>query len=237
MSNTEQFDFHAAERNRQSVLAWLLLHSGDEFIEKVVKVPGYDVKSMSVKIEVNGYVLPISSFEEVVSRLAKAYADHRFRTEGLDTVRAAGLAAAKELVQTAHDGLYDKAGEVMSALDVVRDNIDSITKMMWAHREHSQIGHHGLPQLLMPHVIEHWSDTDPMRLRRQTIEFIADTVEAIYAPDRFGKVQQIPNALIEQWRKVLENLMSQLQPEELDLLYERLDKYGILVERKTNPFG
>lgn len=76
-----------------------------------------------------------------------------------------------------------------------------------------------------------------MAAGRTAIEFICDTVERIYAPDRFGKLQQIPTRLIEQWRKVLENLMSKLEPEDLDLLYERLGKYDILVERKTNPFG
>lgn len=237
MSNTEQFDFHAAERNHESVLAWLILHSGDEFIEKVVKVPGYDVKSMSVKIEVNGYQLPIASFEEMVARLAQAYAHHRFREQGLDNVRTAGLAAAHELIRTAHNGLYEKTGELMNALDNVRDQIEAVTRMMWEHQDNSQLGSHGLPQLLMPHIIEHWQEKDKWRLRRSAIEFICDTVESIYAPDRFGKLQQIPTRLIDQWRKVLENLMSKLEPEDLDLLYERLGKYDILVERKTNPFG
>ena len=237
MSNSEQFDFNAAERNRESVLAWLILHSGDEFIEKVVQVPGYSSRSMSVKIEVNGYVLPIASFEELVGRLAKAYADHRFKEQGLDTVQSAGLAAAQKLVREAHNGAYEKMGDLSTALDTVFDNIDSITRMMWDHQEHSTLGHHGLPQLLLPHVIERWSDKDPHRLRRFAIEFVCDTVEHLYAPDRFGKVQQIPTDLIDKWGKVLESLMAKLEPHELDLLYGRLDKYGILVERKTNPFG
>lgn len=164
MSNTEQYDFHAAERNRESVLAWLILHSGDEFIERVVNVPGYNVKSMSVKIEVNGYQLPIASFEELVARLAKAYADHRFREQGLDNVRSAGVSAAHELIQAAHNGLYDKAGEVISALDTVRDQIEAVTRMMWEHQDSSQLGSHGLPQMLMPHVIDHWQEEDKWRL-------------------------------------------------------------------------
>ena len=70
------FNFDRRERDPKSILAWLLMHNPPEWIEKITKVPDYDVTNIRIDITVNGIPFGVTQFEEIVAPLAAAYAEH-----------------------------------------------------------------------------------------------------------------------------------------------------------------
>lgn len=205
------FNFDRRERDPKSILAWLLMHNPPEWIEKITKVPDYDVTNIRVDITVNGIPFGVSQFEEIVAPLAAAYAEHEMRHNGLYHVKASAKAQAQHLVAAAHNGLYDAAGEVMSQLEIMRESLEGLTSMFWRNQESSSLSAQGLFSLLMPGYMDYYPN-DPYTWRKPALAFICD----------LGMLVWKDQTHVQKFKTLANSLCGQLDREEVNYLYGRL---------------
>ena len=113
--NTETYNFHK-EDDKITYFNHLLLESDRESIVKLSKQEGFDPKNLQIKLEVNGEVLRIADFNDILNdwgnRLTKQVEDKLEYNNSKEAV----IEKAKELIQERMGIVYDKLNDIENSL-------------------------------------------------------------------------------------------------------------------------
>ena len=217
------FNFDEQER-KDSALAWVLLHQHPDILaEFCSKERGHDPRSMHVEIRVNGLLILVTKFNDVIHQLAIGCMNYHFNHMGLSSLEASAKLQAERLVKETCNGLYDKLAENMNALDIMRDGIDVVTQQMWNGASFNKLHGRGMFSVTLPPVPEYRFPPVEDSLRRQAITFFCSMI-ATQISMRSTRIQLDPS---QKWKDELESLnllarsiYADLDQEETDLANE-----------------
>ena len=178
---------------------------------------------MHVEIRVNGLLIPVTKFNDVIHQLAIGCMNYHFNHMGLSSLEASAKLQAERLVKETCNGLYDKLAENMNALDIMRDGIDVVTQQMWNGASFNKLHGRGMFSVTLPPVPEYRFPPVEDSLRRQAITFFCSMI-ATQISMRSTRIQLDPS---QKWKDELESLnllarsiYADLDQEETDLANE-----------------
>lgn len=156
----KMYDFDSGDQ-RNKALAWVLLHNDSEIVREFCSDSnGHDPRAMRIDIRVNDVELPVKKFEDLISALAVAMMDYKWRELGLDSIEKSAYQQAGNILRKLHGDTYEKLGEVMSQLDNMRDNLGTLNEMAWSSYSREALHSIGAFSISLPEHPDHYYDSE-----------------------------------------------------------------------------